>query len=183
MRRLGAIICGTLFLMLFAREVFCQRSLEEIPESQRIALHKLITKKPQYDFVSETLFGEDILKDIRTKYWDYFGRKFRPYYKTGDFNRDRKQDFAMILIDNSAPEPENPTDELAEYGFVVAIFNGDGRGGYRLAHTEKVKAPKQCLIHVAPKSTSLYFGVWETDAYCTNFVPAGKGYLAEYCGL
>jgi hypothetical protein len=183
MRKLGTIIGFILFLALSTGEVVCQKSLEEIPESQRIALHKLITEKPQYDFVSETLFGEDILKEIRTKYWDYFGRKFRPYYKTGDFNRDRKQDFAMILIDNSAPEPENPADEFAEYDFAVVIFNGNGRGGYMLAHTEKVKAPRRCLIHVAPKSTSLYLGVWETDAYCTNFVPAGKGYLAEYCGL
>jgi hypothetical protein len=140
-----------LMLTVPCQFVLGQKSLEEIPEPQRIALHKLKTNKLQYDFISETLFGEDIQKDIRGNYADYFGRDFRQYYKRGDFNRDRKPDFAMILMDNSEPESTDASGEITEHGFVVVIFNGYGKDEYRSAHTEKIRAPKECLIHVAPK--------------------------------
>lgn len=47
------------------------------------------------------------------------GKSYHPYYRVGDFNRDRKEDFAVALV-NARKKKER---------FAVAIFNGPAGTG------------------------------------------------------
>ena len=101
-----------------------------------------------------------------------FGRNFKPYYQTGDFNRDGIRDFAVILLTGRNVNDPNS-------GMHVVVFNGVKGGKYRVAHIEHEEFSTALFINTS--RNKLYVGVMETDsAGC--FVPAGRGYIVEPCG-
>ncbi len=159
-------------LLLFATPIasMAQRSVTEYTPAQRAALQAFIDKNPSYQFIPETWFEEDTLKAARIE-WG-FGRNFKPYYQTGDFNRDGIRDFAVILLTGKNVNDPNS-------GMHVVVFNGAKGGKYRVAHIEHEEF--STAVFISTNRNKLYVGVMETDsAEC--FVPAGRGYIVEPCG-
>lgn len=158
-----------LFTLIFSAQTAAQKSVREYTPAQRAALQVFITENPDYQFIPETWFDEDTLKAAR-KEWG-FGKNFRPYYQAADFNRDRLQDFAVVLL--TGKNYQDP-----KWGLHVVIFNGVKGGSYRVAHIEHEEFSAALFIDVQHRR--LFVGVMETDsAGC--FEPAGRGYIVEPC--
>jgi hypothetical protein len=149
--------------------VVAQKSVTEYPSAQRAALQSFIAKNPKYRFMPEASFDEKTLKAARTE-WG-FGINFKPYYQTGDFNRDGARDFAVVLLTGKdASDPDS--------GMHVVVFNGVKAGNYRVAHIEREDFSTALFINA--KRNVLHVGVMETDsAGC--FVPVGRGYSVKPC--
>ncbi len=146
-----------------------QKSVTEYTSAQRAALQSVISKKPLYKFIPETWFEEGSLMGARND-WG-FGKNFKPYYQTGDFNRDGKLDFAVVLL-----KGKNVEDE--DWGMDVIVFNQVSGKTYKVAHVEHEDFSERLFIK-ADKNV-LYVGVMETDSLGC-FVPAGDGYIVEPC--
>lgn len=165
-----AILACLLFSVPVA--VAAQRSVREYTPGQRAALQEFIEKHPQYQyqFIPDTWFDATTLSAARNE-WG-FGKAFKPYYQTGDFNRDGMQDFAVILL--TGENIEGPAR-----GMHVVIFNGERGNKYRVAHVEREEFSPALFIKKA--GNELFVGIMETDsAGC--FVPDGRGYIVEPCG-
>ena len=147
-----------------------QRSVTEYTPAQRAALQAFIEKNSAYRFIPETWFEEASLKAARSE--SVFGKSFKPYYQTGDFNRDGKRDFAVILL--TGKNVSDPTS-----GMHVVVFNGSKGGSFRVAHIEHEDYSTALFIGV--DRNTLYVCVMETDS-TGCFVPAGRGYIVEPCG-
>jgi hypothetical protein len=72
-------------------------------------LKNWLTTKPNFRLAEESDYDVAIVDRLRK----LEGRTFTPFYARGDFNRDREEDFAVILVS------ENPSKT-----FSVAVFNG-----------------------------------------------------------
>ena len=123
---------------------------------------------------------KQILNDMRKN----FGPHLKPYYRTGDFNHDGVQDFAMILAKEGPPSEDlgPDLDETSRYrhDITVVIFNGQKSGRYNVAFVKNTKAPLVCFLYVTfEKRKRLYFAVYETDEHFI-MAAAGNGYLIEY---
>ena len=111
-----------------------------------------------------------LLKAARNE-WG-FGKTFKPYYQTGDFNRDGKRDFAVMLLTGKNTEDPNS-------GMHVVIFNQVSGNKYKKAHVEHEEFSTALFINT--EKNKLYVGVMETDS-SGCFVPTKRGYIVEPCG-
>lgn len=167
-------------LVVMPLSVLAQKSVSELHPAHASALHAFITKHPELQFLSERELDKQILKDMRKN----FGPRLTPYYRQGDFNHDGVQDFAMILAKEGPPSKDLGPD-LAEshryrHDIAVVIFNGQKRGGFKVAFVKNTDAPLVCFLYVTfERRKRLYFAVYETDEHFI-MAPAGNGYLVEY---
>ena len=169
-----------LCLLLLPLFVTAQKSVSELPSTHASALQEFLTKHPELQFLSEREMDKEILKDMRKN----FGARLTPYYRTGDFNRDGIQDFAMILAKDGPPS-QDAGSEIAEthryrHEITIVIFNGQKRRGFRPAFVKNTTAPLVCFLYgTYEKKKRLYFAVYETDEHFM-MSPAGKGYIVEF---
>ena len=169
----------TLCLLFLAPDVNAQKAVSELPPAHASALQEFLTKHDGLEFLPESASGPDILRDMRKS----FGSRFKPFYRTGDFNNDGMPDFAMILAKEGGPTGDQGPD-IAEshrylYDLTIVIFNG-GRGTYKPVFVKTTKGPLVCFLNMTyERRKRLTFGVYETDE---GFImtPAGKGYIIEY---
>ena len=87
------------------------------------------------------------------------GSAAHPYYATADFNRDKIEDFAVVLYDSS---------QKADARFTLLIFNGTKSGAFKLASTNAGMDLRQGGIWTDGFGTdetkrSVTAGVFETD--------------------
>lgn len=156
-----------------------QRTVSELKPAHAVALQKFLSTHKGLGFLQEYAIEDETLADMRK----YFGRGFKPYYVTGDFNRDGRSDFAMILSREGTPK--FATEEEAEArkedrNLALIVWNGT-RKGFVFAHAEEIEAPLTCMIQMSQeKKPKLYFGVYESDADTFALAPAGKGYIMEF---
>jgi hypothetical protein len=112
---------------------------------------------------------------------DAFGTDFSPYRQEGDFNRDRRKDFAVILVKETPPTKAvdlAPTHQW-RHKLGVLVFNGLPDGQYGAVFAEDVEAPLACFLRLSRnRPGNLYFGVFET---CEGFliIPTKSGYRTE----
>jgi hypothetical protein len=154
-----------------------QKSVSQLRPAHASALQQFLSKHPNLDFLSETDCDREVLKDMRK----HFGARFMPYYRVGDFNHDRRQDFALVLLKDVAPKEESglADSHRFQYEVVIVVFNGTRTGRYEPIFVRNTTAPLVCFLAMSQeKRGKLYFGIYETDA---GFVmsPAGRGYIAE----
>lgn len=98
------------------------------------------------------------------------GRTVHPYYSIGDFNRDGRNDFAVLLVVKGK-------DEVA-----LAVFNAPFRNP-KPAYFER-GFEKMGNMYVAYDYTvkrRLYLGVFESDYYCMTLIPKGRKYSYRDC--
>ena len=147
-------------LFILANIAFAQSSVSSLAPSHATALHKYLAANRDVHFQPETAIEKKTLKEMRS----YFGKSFRPYYIAGDFNRDRRTDFAVILSRGRMATFDTPEETEARKGDLelrVVVFNGKRGGGFEAAFAEDVEAPETCMVLM---DGSLYFGVYESDA-------------------
>ncbi len=96
------------------------------------------------------------------------------YYSVGDFNSDRNEDFAVLLIDNRHADIS---------GFTLAVFNGAFRGNQSPAYYEENfdGISNSYIVYDGMVENRLYLGVFESDYYCMTLIPQGEGYTYEDC--
>lgn len=171
------MVITLLLLLLLPLDGAAQKSVSQLLPAHASALQQFLSGHPDLDFMSESDCDRASLRDMRK----HFGARFMPYYRVGDFNRDGRQDFALLLA-KDAPPKEDPglaDTHRFQYEVTVVVFNGLRGGGYKTVFVKNTTAPLVCFLAMSrEKRSKLYFAVYETDA---GFVmtPAGQGYIAE----
>ena len=96
------------------------------------------------------------------------GKSYHPYYAVGDFNGDRKQDFAIALInERKRKEP-----------FAIAIFNGPvGKNSVPAYFTEGWDLSDGGIFG---DKTGVMVGPFESDN-CVILRQRGKSYVIKDC--
>lgn len=173
--KVGSILlCTGMFLAANA-----QKSVADLKPAHAAALETYLRQQPHLEFLSETKINHESLKGMRQT----FGASLTPFYRAGDFNRDGLPDFAVVLATKGA-RPVDQGPNLAEthryhHSLLVVIFNGQRRGGYRVAFERKTTAPLvSFLAETSQKPKKLYFAVYETDEHFV-MAPARNGYRVE----
>jgi len=103
-----------------------------------------------------------------------WGKGFHPYYSIGDFNRDGKEDFAVLLIDLKKEE---------DHGFAIAIFNAlfEGKSAPNYFERGYTDIGHCYIVFNRVAERRLYLGMFESDYYCVTFYPKGGGYVFKDC--
>jgi hypothetical protein len=169
-----AVVC----LCATASEASAQQCVGHLPRPQAIALQRFLAKHPNLEFLSEAACPADVVAFGRREY----GSGFAPYYRCGDFNRDGRGDFALVLAEDTPPRIIAGVSEnhQAEHRLAVVVFNGEKNGRFRLAFIKRTTGPLACFLGLTyEKKRRLSWGVFET---CTGFTltPVGEGYILEH---
>ena len=99
---------------------------------------------------------------------EQFGKNHHPYYIVGDFNRDKRQDFAVVLV-NKRKIKDN---------FAVAIFNGPlNKQGVPAFFEEGWDLSDGGLLE---SGGGVMAGPFESDN-CVILRPRGKKYVIKNC--
>src|SRR5947209_4455249 len=103
-----------------------QKTINDLAPNERAALSSYLKKNPQYELATEDRFDKVTFKDLKREL-----KGFRhPYYAAADFNRDRRMDFAVVVVKKG--DLHNLEDFNASK---LLIYNGT-RHGYKLAYSE-----------------------------------------------
>lgn len=165
-------------LLLVTPDAKAQKSFSDLPPAHASALQRFLIRHDGLEFLSETACDQNILKSMRKD----FGKRFQPFYRTGDFNNDGVLDFAVILVKEGGPTGDQGSD-ISEthrhlYDLTIVIFNGV-RKTYEPVFVKTTKAPLVSFLNLTnEKRNRVTFGVYETDE---GFVmmPARRGYVIE----
>ena len=149
---------------------YCQKSTTEFTNTQRTALQNFVSSHSQYYFIPETEFDKSTLKAIRNE-WG-FGKNYKPYFNSNDFNKDGIRDFAVVLANSSDTAGDNTNA-------AVVVFNGLKNGSYKFAHIEKIELQSELGLSFQDRKLNVL--VFETDNI-NCFITSGKGYKVEPCG-
>jgi hypothetical protein len=101
------------------------------------------------------------------------GRNYNPYYVVGDFNGDRKEDFAVALIKK----------KKGQWPFVFAVFNGPLARATKPAFTEDADISDGGIFYNPqnpPGGFRLAFGTFESDN-CAIVSPRRQSYVTRAC--
>lgn len=111
---------STILFFSLGFSTFAQTSdngLSVMPQGQREVLQKWLKLNSFYRLAVESDCANKAgLKATR----DYWGALYYPYYKSGEFNNDGNDDFAVVLIDTRKRKDN----------FAVAIFHGNAKGAF-----------------------------------------------------
>jgi hypothetical protein len=153
------------------------------PEHKEILQDWLKTKKflrPGVEEIDNSIFQEkykDHFEDNVKFLRDTVGKNGYQYYSKGDFNRDGKEDFAVLLVDS---RKHKETD--ADF-FTLAIFNGPFRKGQAPNYYEEGLSgiTNSYIVFDKVSEKHLFLGKFESDVYCATYFPKGKTYRFEDC--
>ena len=169
----------TLVLLALPAFVRAQKSVADLKPAHAAELQKYLSKDKSVGFLQEHVIDDETLKDMRKE----IRKRMMPYYLTGDFNRDGRPDFAIILSRSGKPKFDSEEEAAARKDDVnlrLVVFNGTKKG-FTVAHTEDLEAPLTCFINLSDeKKPRLYFGVFRSDADTFILAPAGRGYIMEF---
>ena len=140
------------------------------PQHQEV-LSRWLKTKPQFRLANEL---QDADKEGVAFYRQDWGKGFNPYYAVGDFNRDRRKDFAVLVVDSR---------KSAEEGFAIAIFNAPFNKKSRPNYFESgYEGVSRCFIAYDQMVRGrLFLGIYEADSICVTFYPKGQRYVYKDC--
>lgn len=101
------------------------------------------------------------------------GRNYQPYYVVGDFNGDRKEDFAIALVKR----------KKSRWPFVFAIFNGPVARATRPTFSVDADLHDGGIFYNPqnpPREFRLAFGTFESDN-CVIVLPRRQSYVTRPC--
>lgn len=85
--------CSLLLIPLLATTIAAQSVISRLDIDHRSALEKFLATRQELGFRSELVLSEDYRKSVA----EWFGKEFMPNYARGDFNKDKRQDFGVLL--------------------------------------------------------------------------------------
>lgn len=140
------------------------------PQHQEV-LTRWLKTKPQFRLANES---QDADKEGLAFYRQDWGKHFNPFYAVADFNRDRRKDFAVLVVDSR---------KSAEEGFAIAIFNAPFNKKSRPNYFEAGYAGiSRCFIAYDQMTRGrLFLGIYEGDSICVTFYPKGQRYVYKDC--
>lgn len=163
-------------IFVFGFSVSGQKSVSEFAPSHAAALERYLSENKALTFRQEHNLSDEYLKYVH----ESFGKRFKPSYAVGDFNRDKMQDFAVLLYREGKSEPSGASGENNEhtpdYPLRLVVFNGT-KQGFRVAYTTDLMGPHAAFIRF---DKQLYYGIFETDSDTFILMPAGRGYIMEF---
>ena len=169
------------FVLVFSVSVFSQTSVTDLQPRHRAALDNYLKTRAGASLRLETILDR--------KYLDYMsetlGSGFKPNYAVGDFNRDKKTDFAVLLSRPGKPKNVNPEDKsqsgehFPDFPLALVVFNGGPGSTFKRAFTMDLYGPRASFIHFDNAARRLYFGIFETDSDTFSLVPRGAGYRVK----
>ena len=118
-------------------------------------------------------------KDANTEglkfYRQDWGSDFNPFYAVGDFNRDGRKDFAVLLV--------FLTKKKVDYEYAIAIFNAPFGPNKRPNYFERgyIGIDTSYIIYNKMEHRRLFLGIYEGDRYCVTFYPRRNGYFFKDC--
>lgn len=147
------------FLSIFAAG---QTSVSDLKPAHSEVLKKWLATKKGWRLALEKDYGKDNLDYLRSNE----GRTLRPFYVAADFNRDKKEDFAVILV-------------IGRNKYAAAVFNApfSAKGVQQPAFfAGRMEAGD--IVLFTKKSEFLIIGPYASDA---GFMlkPSRKTYKAE----
>src|SRR5262249_19711559 len=146
-------------------------AFSHIRPEHRTVLARWLKNQPGLRLATETDCTD---KESLEGYRKDWGKGFHPYYSIGDFNRDGKEDFAVLLIDLKKEE---------DHGFAIAIFNApfDGKTDPNYFERGYIDIGRCYIGFNQIVKRRLYLGMFESDFYCVTFYPKGSGYVFKDC--
>lgn len=141
-----------------------------MPDDHRQVVQKWLAKRPFYRLATEAdAEGLEVTRQ-------YHGTLYHPYYKTGDFNNDGNDDFAVVLIDTRKREGKH----------VIAIFNGQPNGESEplpaYLKAADLDLTRGGLFYTGfGKGFRLVAGIFESDVG-TGYKARGRTYVEAACG-
>jgi hypothetical protein len=161
------------------------------PEHRQVLREWLKTKpyfRPGVEEIDDSMFHEDAYQD-KTNFKKSFegnmkflretvGENGYQYYAVGDMNHDRKEDFAVLLVDTRKPGKYSPHDE-----FALAIFNAPFKKGQRPSYFEEglYGVTNSYIVFDKLIEKYLFLGKFESDALCATYYPRNKTYYFKDC--
>jgi hypothetical protein len=101
---------------------------------------------------------------------EHFGKNHHPYYTAGDFNKDKREDFAVVLIDKLAKKKDS--------SFAIAIFNGPlSKDSVPAFFLEGADMSYSGLL---ASGYGILAGPFQSDD-CVILSPRGKRYVMKDC--
>lgn len=98
------------------------------------------------------------------------GGNYQPYYVVGDFNGDRKEDFAVAVVN----------DRRRQRKFSFAIFNGPLSKSSVPAYIDENVDLSVMGFFYGGRGSDLLLGEFESD-YCVILKPRGRTYKGQPC--
>lgn len=159
------------------------------PNHRDVLQEWLKTKKylrPAVEEIDNEMFHEKNYQDKKNYQEDFeanmkmlresVGENGYQYYSVGDMNRDREEDFAVLLVDTR--EQKEGVDH-----FVLAIFNAPFRKGQSPSYYEEKLSgiTNSYIVFDKMIEKHLFLGKFESDVYCATYYPKGKTYYFKDC--
>ena len=163
------VICAIVVSVCFAAPAFSQTDANaSLSSEHRGVLNSWLQQKPNLRLAIES-DCKNTAGLIATR--EEYGVAYQPYYAVGDFNRDRQQDFAVVLIDRNK----------RSRNYAIAIFNGPFKSQTKIVPAFFLPATDLSeggLINRAGKP--LIAGVFQSDD-CVLLQPRGRTYVIKNC--
>ncbi|CAN5442512.1 hypothetical protein BH20ACI1_BH20ACI1_12880 [soil metagenome] len=163
------------------------------PEHKEVLQNWLKAKtflRPAVEEIDDSMFDENSYGN-KEKFKEHFegnmnmlretvGKDGYQYYSKGDFNKDGKEDFAVLLVDNRLK------DRVGDW-FSLAIFNAPFKKGKSPNYYEEnLRGISNSYIIFSDEFSEkpgkyLFLGKFESDYYCATYYPKGNTYRFEDC--
>lgn len=169
------LMMKSVLLVFLAMTVSAQQSVSDLAPAHAAALERYMSANKELTFRQTHNLSDEYLKSVR----EWMGKGFKPNYAVGDFNRDKRTDFAVLLYRKGEPVTNDgieSEEHQTDYPLRLVVFNGL-RTGFRVAYTTDLMGPPAAFIAFDKK---LYYGIFETDADTFLLSPAGRGYIVEF---
>lgn len=156
------------------------------PEHKEVLQKWLKTKsflRPGVEEIDNSMFDEKFkenyegnMKFLR----ETVGENGYQYYVKGDLNKNGKEDFAVLLVDNRKKDGDNDWFSLAIFN---SPFKKDNTPNY---YEENLHGITNSYIVFSDQFSEksgkhLFLGKFESDYYCATYFPKGKTYRFEDC--
>jgi hypothetical protein len=154
------------------------------PEHREI-LREWLKSKPYYRPGIEEIDNSIFLEEYKEYFEDNLrflretvGENGYQYYAVGDMNHDRKEDFAVLLVDTRKPGKYGPHDE-----FALAIFNAPFKKGQQPNYLEEglFGVTNSYIVFDKMIEKYLFLGKFESDVLCATYYPKNKTYYFKDC--
>lgn len=164
---------------LFALAINGQTSTADLAPLHRTTLDKYLKQTNGSSLRLQTIVDRDYYRYMT----ENFGANFRPSYAVGDFNRDKRADFAVLLARKGKPKNMPPDGKSSnhnpDYPITLVVFNGVPGSKFVRAFVINLYGPPAAFIKFDRQARRLFYGVFETDSDTFSLVPKGGAYRVK----